>query len=162
MWVPCNIGTLRLGGEYMEQLLNLTFAQAIGSVAGIVVVISIFIEIMPIKVNPVSHFLKWLGRKINGDIIDRFDNLEKKVVNIENVNDERNAISCRVRILQFGDEVRRGLCHSKENFDQILSDIDDYERYCETHPEFKNNKTVVTKEKIIKVYSERVDNNDFL
>lgn len=76
--------------------------------------------------------------------------------------DERNAISCRVRILQFGDEVRRGMCHSKENFDQILSDIDEYERYCEAHPEFKNNKTVATKEKIIKVYSERMDNNDFL
>lgn len=146
----------------MKQLMDLTLAQAIGSVAGIVVVISIFIEIAPIKINPLSHFLRWLGRKINGDIIERFDTLEKKVNNIESVNDERNAISCRVRILQFGDEVRRGMKHSKENFDQVLSDIDDYERYCESHPGFKNNKTVATKEKILKVYSERMDNNDFL
>ena len=52
--------------------------------------------------------------------------------------------------------------HSQENFDQVLSDIDDYERYCNSHPEFKNNKTVAAKEKILKVYSERMDNNDFL
>ena len=146
----------------MERLVSLTLSQIIGSAAGIVVIISIFIEITPIKINPVSNFLKWLGKKINGEIIDRFDALEKKVTNIESVNNERNAISCRVRILQFGDEVRRGTRHSKENFDQILSDIDEYERYCEAHPEFKNNKTVATKEKIIKVYSERMDNNDFL
>ena len=146
----------------MEQLLNMTAAQIIGSAAGIVVVISIFIEIAPIKINPLSHFLRWLGKKINGDIIDRLDSLEGKVNNIESASDERNAISCRVRILQFGDEVRRGMKHSQENFDQVLSDIDDYERYCNSHPEFKNNKTVAAKEKILKVYSERMDNNDFL
>lgn len=122
----------------------------------------IFIEIAPIKINPLSHFLRWLGKKINGDIIDRLDSLEEKVNNIESSSDERNAISCRVRILQFGDEVRRGMKHSQENFDQVLSDIDDYERYCNSHPEFKNNKTVAAKEKILKVYSERMDNNDFL
>lgn len=146
----------------MEQLLNMTAAQIIGSTAGIVVIISIFIEIAPIKINPLSHFLRWLGKRINGDIIDRLDNLEAKVNNIENSGDERNAISCRVRILQFGDEVRRGMKHSQENFDQVLSDIDDYEHYCNNHPEFKNNKTVAAKEKILKVYSERMDNNDFL
>lgn len=146
----------------MEQLLNMSVAQIIGSAAGVVVIISIFIEIAPIKINPLSHFLRWLGKRINGDIIDRLDNLEAKVNNIENSGDERNAISCRVRILQFGDEVRRGMKHSQENFDQVLSDIDDYERYCNSHPEFKNNKTVAAKEKILKVYSERMDNNDFL
>lgn len=146
----------------MEQLLNMSVAQIIGSAAGVVVIISIFIEIAPIKINPLSHFLRWLGKKINGDIIDRLDSLEEKVNNIESSSDERNAISCRVRILQFGDEVRRGMKHSQENFDQVLSDIDDYERYCNSHPEFKNNKTVAAKEKILKVYSERMDNNDFL
>lgn len=146
----------------MEQIMNLTLAQIFGSIVGIVAVISIFIEITPIKINPITHFLKWFGKKVNGEIIDRFDKLENKVSNMESVNNERNAINCRVRILRFGDEVRRGMCHSKENFDQILSDIDEYERYCETHPEFKNNKTVATKEKILKVYSERIDNNDFL
>lgn len=142
--------------------MNLTLAQIFGSIVGIVAVISIFIEITPIKINPITHFLKWLGKKVNGEIIDRFDKLENKVSNMESVNNEHNAINCRVRILRFGDEVRRGMCHSKENFDQILSDIDEYERYCKTHPEFKNNKTVATKEKILKVYSERIDNNDFL
>lgn len=146
----------------MKALMNLTFTEIIGGITGIVIVLSVFIEIAPIKINPLSHFLKWLGKKLNGEVINRFDALEKKVNNIESVNDERNAISCRVRILRFGDEVRRGIRHSQENFDQILSDIDDYERYCGDHPDFKNNKTVATKERILKVYSEQMDENDFL
>lgn len=146
----------------MEHLMNLTLAQIVGGVAGIIVLMSVFIEITPIKINPISCFFKWFGKRINGEIINRLDILEDKINITKDINDERDAISCRVRILQFGDEVRRGLPHSQENFDQILSDIDNYEHYCETHPEFKNNKTVATKEKILKVYSEKIDNNDFL
>lgn len=142
--------------------MNLTLAQIVGGIAGIVVIGSVFIEITPIKINPISSLLKWIGSKANGEIIKRFDTIEDKVNNIEIIHDKRNAISCRVRILHFGDEVRRGIGHSKENFDQVLSDIDDYERYCASHPEFKNNKTNATKEKILKVYSERMDHNDFL
>lgn len=151
-----------MGGEYMEQLINLTLTEIFGSIAGIAIVISIFIEITPIKVNPISRFLKWIGKKINGEMINRFDTLEKKVNSMENANNERNAINCRIRILQFGDEIRRGTKHSKESFDQILSDIDNYDRYCDTHKDFKNNKTVATQAKILKTYSARLDNNDFL
>lgn len=146
----------------MEQLINLTLTEIFGSIAGIAIVISIFIEITPIKVNPISRFLKWIGKKINGEMINRFDTLEKKVNSMENANNERNAINCRIRILQFGDEIRRGTKHSKESFDQILSDIDNYDRYCDTHKDFKNNKTVATQAKILKTYSARLDNNDFL
>lgn len=146
----------------MEQLTSMTLAEIFGGVAGVVVFISIFIEITPIKINPVSRFLRWIGKKVNVELMDKVDSLEKKVNDIESVNDERNALGCRVRILSFGDEVRRGIPHSEERYDQILSDIDEYERYCETHKDFKNNKTVATKAKILSVYNDRLDADDFL
>lgn len=153
----------------MEQLSGMTLAEIFGGVTGIVVFISIFIEITPIKINPVSRFLRWIGRKVNVELMDEFgamkdefDALKKDVNKVRDINDERNAVGCRVRILRFGDEVRRGIRHSEESFDQVLSDIDDYERYCKAHKDFKNNKTVATTKKILTVYSQRMDTNDFL
>ena len=75
---------------------------------------------------------------------------------------EQEAINCRYRILRFGDEVKHGTRHSQEHFEQILADIDDYEIYCKDHKDFKNNKTRVTTERILDVYRECVETDDFL
>ena len=77
-------------------------------------------------------------------------------------NSERYAITCRTRILAFGDEIRRGSKHSKESFDQVLEDIDTYEKYCRDNPDFKNNKTRLTTKKILEVYAECLNQDDFL
>lgn len=153
----------------MEVILGMTLGQIFGGITGIIVVLSIFIEITPVKVNPVSWFLKWVGSKTNTELMDnltamgkRVSALEETVSTIRSDDGERDAIGCRIRILQFGDELRRGLRHSKENFDQVLSDIDDYEAYCEAHPEFKNSKTIVTNTKILDEYSRCIDSDDFL
>lgn len=153
----------------MEEVMNLTVGQICGGLAGIVVLLSIFIEITPIKINPMSAFLSWIGRKTSGDVLKRLDDMEgqftdlsKKVDRIEYSNDKRNAISCRVRILKFGDECRTHVKHSKESFDQILEDIDVYERYCDVHPEFRNNRTVLSTQFIKGAYQKCVEDNDFL
>lgn len=142
----------------MEAILSLTLGQIIGRIAGGLAVLSIFIEITPVKINPISHILRWIGKQINKDLMDKMNALENKVGALE----KSDAIDCRVRILTFADEIRRGVKHSKETFDQVLSDIDTYERYCTEHPDFMNNKTVAAKAKILDVYSECIDNNDFL
>ena len=84
------------------------------------------------------------------------------MTNIKNTVDEQNAITCRVRILRFGDEIIHGDKHSKDSFDQVLEDIDSYELYCREHPEFKNNKTVITTKAIKSNYKEGLEKNDFL
>ena len=142
----------------MEAFMNLALGQIIGRIAGVIAVLSIFIEITPVKINPISALLRWVGKQINKEIIDKVNTLETKVGALE----KSDVIDCRVRILTFADEIRRGVRHSKETFDQVLSDIDTYERYCTEHPDFMNNKTVAAKAKILDVYSECMDNNDFL
>lgn len=142
----------------MEAFMNLTLGQIVGSIAGVIAVLSIFIEITPVKINPISALLRWVGKQINKELMDKVNTLETKV----GVLEKSDVINCRVRILTFADEIRRGMRHSKETFDQVLSDIDTYERYCTEHPDFMNNKTVAAKAKILDVYSECIDNNDFL
>ena len=150
----------------MEKLIEMVSAAGVGktlaSAAGMIALASVFIEITPVKINPVSRFLTWLGRKINGEVITKVDQLEKEVQAMRKVNDEQEAINCRYRILRFGDEVKHGTLHSQEHFEQILADIDAYEIFCKDHKDFKNNKTRVTTERILDVYRACVEKDDFL
>ena len=54
--------------------------------------------------------------------------------------EEAKAKSQRYRILRFYDEMCERREHSESHFEDILDDIDDYEIYCEKHPDFKNNR----------------------
>ena len=148
--------------KLIETLSTVSVGQVLAGGAGVVALVSVFIEITPVKINPVSKFLAWLGRKINGEVISKVDKLEDKITTMQKVNDEQEAINCRYRILRFGDEVKHGTRHSQEHFEQILADIDAYEIFCKDHKDFKNNKTRVTTERILDVYRECVETDDFL
>lgn len=127
------------------------------------------VQIVPIKVNPWSALARWIGRILNADLNKKIDNVSNDVKNVKYENDrfiyryERDqAVLARVRILRFGDEVSRGMKHSEENFEQVLSDIDAYEHYCQIHPEFRNNQTVTTTKLIKENYKERLEKRDFI
>lgn len=94
--------------------------------------------------------------------IGRFNTLDEKIETVEAKGDERAAISARVRILRFSDELQEGRKHSKDAFDQCMSDITFYETYCDGHPKFINNQTELTVEYIKHNYAERLEKHDFL
>lgn len=153
----------------MESLMNATVGQLVGGGLGIIAILSVFIEFTPIKLNPVSAFLNWIGRRTNRELFEKIGDLENKVDEIQSrqevaeaIEEEREAVNCRIRILSFSDELRRNIRHSQESFDQVLSDIDNYEKYCDAHPNFKNNKTITAKERIKAAYEGCMDQNDFL
>lgn len=146
-------------------MMGLTIEGLIGRITGIIAAVSVFIEITPIKINPVSAILGWVGERLNKDVNKKLDDLERKIDDLEDSVDEleeSNVIAARVRILTFADEIRRNIKHSYESFDQVLSDIDTYDKYCESHEKFQNNKTVAAKKQIIEVHAKCMEQNDFL
>lgn len=146
----------------MEKILDLTAGQVAGWAAIAVAVISVCIEITPIKFNPISWILGFIGKRANRELFEKVDGICNKVNTLENNFKERDAINCRIRILRFSDEIRRGVAHSEESYNQVMSDIDSYENYCKAYPEFKNNKTVVAKKRIKAEYETCLESNDFL
>lgn len=120
------------------------------------------IEFSPIKINPWT----WAGNKIakalNGEVISKIQGLEEKVLNIQKHQNEDRAINARVRILRFNDELLQNVRHTKESFDQCLSDIDNYEKYCEENRNFKNNKTIMAISNIKNTYDKCMRDRDFL
>ena len=61
--------------------------------------------------------------------------------------------SQRYRILRFYDEVCEGRKHSESHFEDILDDIDSYEAYCASHPEFHNSRGHVAMQYIRQTYA---------
>ena len=123
---------------------------------GIVFALLTLVQITPIKVNPWSAIARAIGKAlIGGDIMAK---LEEHI----RVDDERDADMHRYRLLRFNTELLRKTRHTKEEFDEILYSVTYYERYCEDHPKYENNRAVLAIENIKRVYRECLETNDFL
>lgn len=146
----------------MDGLQNMTTEQIAGSVSLILAILATLIQVSPIKINPWSWLAKAIGRALNGEVIEKVEKLEEDFRNLKASADEREAKSSRARILRFGDEIAHGVKHSKEHFDDILADITDYENYCSSHPQFKNNRTRLTSKLINETYEKCVKTRDFI
>ena len=109
-------------------------------------------------------FLQWMmGRKSsNSVILDEIAKLKQDIDKLSEDMGQDRAINARVRILSFCDELQEGRKHSKDSFDQVMSDVTTYNNYCSTHPHFKNSQTAATVEYIDKIYRERLEKHDFL
>jgi hypothetical protein len=114
------------------------------------------IQIVPIKVNPWSRIARAIGNALNGgDVMAR---LEEHI----RIDDERDADMHRYRILRFNTEILHKVRHTEEEFNEILYSIKRYERYCDDHPEYENNRAVLAIENIERVYKECMATHDFL
>ena len=136
---------------------------------GIGLLIVASIQIAPIEINPISFLAKRLGNTMNEDLFkkiaiinDNVDDIKKANESLESKFDKRNADACRTRILRFVDELRRGVGHSEEFYNQILEDITDYENYCATHEGYKNGKAENAIRHIKEEYNRCFENDDFL
>lgn len=140
----------------------------LGGGGALVVILSI-IEITPIKVNPWSSFVKWLGRLLNADVIKELDTVKTTQKETRDrleahirTDEKREADQCRARILRFNNELLREIPHTKEEFIDVLKDIDEYERYCREHKDYANGRAVHAINNIGRVYDERLEKHDFL
>ncbi len=120
------------------------------------------VQIAPIKINPWSALAKTVGKAINADMSGRLDGIAAKLDGHIEMDDRRTADGHRAQILHFNNELLRPINHTKEEFIEILTQIDVYEKYCKTHPEYPNNRAVLAIENIREVYKERLKKRDFL
>lgn len=132
-----------------------------GGGGGLLVLLTL-IQIAPVKLNPWSAMLGWLGRQVNKDLLSQVKAMKTEIDTIRDENREIHAKDCRVRILRFSDEIYLGQPHSQEHFKQILGDITHYEKYCDAHPKFENQIAVAAIAQIKDSYNDRLRKHDFL
>jgi len=91
-------------------------------------------------------------KKSNEDIVIEIEKVSTKVDELTETVDKNQAVLARTHILRFSDELKNGVEHSEEYFRQQLDDCDVYEKFCETHPEFKNSYTEIANRHIKETY----------
>ena len=132
-------------------------------------------------------FLKWVfgsigaaitGKKkiTNQDISDSVQKLREESAEMKTAiteikeearkhteqNLEERAKNNRSKILRFDDELRIGIKHSYEYFEDILLTVHEYEDYCDNHPKFKNRQAESAINHIQSAYDEAHENNSFI
>ena len=129
---------------------------------GVLVVVMTLVQIAPVKINPWSAIAKAIGRAINADVTRELEEIKQKVDRHVTMDDRRTADGHRTRILHFNNELLRNINHTKEEFIETLNEIDAYEEYCRTHPDYPNNQAVLAISNIKRSYDERMQKHDFL
>lgn len=131
-------------------------------ITSLVIIILGMIKIPPLEINFWGWLGKMIGRGINGEVLDRVDRLTEDLEEFKKQEEEENIRRARQRILRFSDEILFMRRHSKEHFDEILEDIDLYEKYCAEHKDYKNNRAELSITTIREVYKQCLKTHDFL
>ena len=145
------------------------------AIIGIVGLMSL-LEVSKIEINPWTYLARKFGNAINHDISEqikevnhRIDDVEASIGEVKRIQtddeskaDEYRAITSRVRILKFNEELLRDVKHSKEMFDQVLEDVTKYTHYCAEHPNFENDKAVLAINNVRKCYEKCLEQHDFI
>ena len=127
----------------------------------IIIVVSVFIQITPIKVNPWSALFKWIGKTITGNACSKIDGLMEKVEKIEKDVKTNEKDRIRWEILDFANSCRNDRKHTRDEFQHIVALNDKYKRLLsETND--TNGVFEVEYNYIQDLYAERLEKNDFL
>lgn len=140
----------------------MSIQEILASSGGALVVLMTLVQIAPVKVNPWSAIGRMIGKALNGDVIEKLEKVEHQLDEHVRMDDERNTDLHRAYILRFNTELLRNIRHTEEDFNEILYNIDCYEKYCEEHPKYQNNRAVHAIRNIKRVYDECMVNHDFL
>lgn len=126
----------------------MTLKEILGTSGGILFVLSVLVQIAPIKLNPWSTLARYIGRALNSEVLETIEKNEAK--------------TARYRIIRFNDEIRHDVRHTEEHFNQIIDDIRTYENYCNSHPNFPNGKSVSSVSNIKKIYEKCISEDLFI
>ena len=129
---------------------------------GVLLFVMSVVQIAPIEIKPWSAIARAFGRAINAEVLRDLKTVKQDLTDHIRIDGERDADEHRARILRFNNELLRDIPHTKEEFIDVLADIDFYERYCRDHENYKNNRAVHAIANISKVYDDRLREHDFL
>ena len=116
---------------------------------GVLLVLMTIVQIAPVKINPWSSIAKALGRAINGEVMGKLEEMGQVQQNTQRRLDAHN-------------ELIRNIPHTREEFIEILAEIDGYEKFCKENPDYPNSRAVHAVANISRVYDERLQKHDFL
>lgn len=109
-------------------------ARVIGQALIYLIASGTLIEISPIKFNPITMVLKWMGDKMNSGIKAELDALKKAQEEQRKDFRDYKVAQYRYEIFQFENEIRdNNDHHTEEQYNHILEQCKSYEDYCKEY-----------------------------
>ena len=106
-------------------------ARVIGQALIYLIASGALIEISPIKFNPITMVLKWMGDKMNSGLKTELDALKKAQDEQKKDFQDFKVAQYRYEIFQFESEIRdNNDRHTEEQYNHILEQCKKYETYC--------------------------------
>lgn len=127
-----------------------------------------FVEVSKIKINPWSSLFKWIGKKMNEEVMEEIKDLKKsdeeickKQAEIERQQAIDTADTIKAEVFSFYNECKRGLKHSEAEFNHIAQQNKKYLAIIEVTKE-PNGVYEAEYEYIMEIFKEAMAKNDFL
>ena len=118
--------------EGLSQLISHPIpSDVLGWGAFVVFLISVFIDVSKIKLDPWKRILRGISKVFNAELIDSQKDLQKQIDLVQTESKQWQKRSIRRRILEFADECRRGVQHSQQMYLNVFDDISEYDKLCE-------------------------------
>lgn len=157
-----------------------------GNWGWVVLLLSLFVEITPIKVHPISAVLGWIGKKLNGPLKAEIDGIKTELATMKKetadsfkrVEERQNArekdadlqrmAGIKNVVLDFANSCLHGRDHTLEEFDSIIDENKVYEKLYEKlkakygEDEIRNDKYKESFAYIMRLYRYNLDHKSFL
>lgn len=149
----------------MEQLATIingmTIGELFGSGAVILLLFSTLVEITPIKWNPLTAILSWLGIRMNGKLIAKVDEQGKQITELDKKIDMNEIDHIRWEILNFANSCRNGCRHTKDEFEHVINLHEKYHKILDDR-HMTNGLITIEYEFIEDIYRHCLEKNNFL
>lgn len=144
-----------------QEFFTLTWDWITSHIIWIVLAFSVFFEITPIKIHPLSALIKWIGNKLNAGQDAQIKELIKVTDKLQITVDENEKDRIRWEILDFANSCRNGHKHSRDEFQHIIALNDKYRELLNRTGD-RNGVFEMEYDWIMDIYRERLEKNDFL
>lgn len=142
-----------------------TGASIIG--ASLLVLLTL-IQILSKKVKPWDLIFKWVGEKANASLTDQIKEVRSDIDGVKKDLDKhikestsKDLRDMRMQILDFCNSCMNGRRHTKEQFDYVIAQCDNYEEYVENN-DIKNGVASSAIKEIRRLYDKCIQENLFL
>lgn len=153
----------------LKEILEKIGQIGIGNIGMMVFILLSLIQIAPIKIDPWSRLIKWIGKIINSEVMEEVKEIKEDLQSVHTelddlkaLDEKREADAARNRILRFDDELRRKVDHSEEFFNQILDDVTAYTTYCDNNDKYPNSRADGAIKHIEEVHAYCKENDKFI
>lgn len=139
----------------------MTLNEIVSYIPILIACLGVFVEITPIKINPITSLLKYCGSRINEDLRNDIKDMKSNIEKLENKVDANEIDRIRWEILDFSNSCRNKRKHTRDEFLHIIELNQKYHKII-NEKGIENGQIDIEYAFIEKLYKNCLENNTFL